>query len=116
MKADGLRAAGAPGKVPLPGRSSLSLSTFARVRNTCLAMHNSLRFSSPDFQTCHIADSPRSAGHEVALDAGLEICAAAVRQPNTIYNLSLSPVAACHRCVANEMSSQAGWSKSGRGG
>jgi hypothetical protein len=97
MKADGLRDAGAPGKAPLPGRSSLSLSTSAPVRNACLAMHNPLRFSSQDFQTCHIADSPRSVGREVALDAGLEICAVAVRQRNSVYNLRLSSVAACHR-------------------
>jgi hypothetical protein len=78
MKADGLRAAGAPEKAPLPGRSGLSLSTFARIRNNCLAMHNRLRFSSLDFQTCRTADSPTPAGREVALEVGLEICAAAV--------------------------------------
>jgi hypothetical protein len=97
MKVGGLRAAGAPGKAPLSGRSSLTVSTFPRIRNNCLAMHNGLHFSSVDFQTCRIADSPRLAGREVALEVGLEICAAAVRQRNSVYNLSLSSVAACHR-------------------
>jgi hypothetical protein len=35
-------------------------------------------FGSTDFQTCRIADSPKSAGREAALEVGLEICAAAV--------------------------------------
>ena len=60
-------------------------------------MHNTLRFSSVDFQTCRMADSPKSAGREAALEVGLEICAAAVRRHNAIYNLSLSSVAVCHR-------------------
>jgi hypothetical protein len=38
-------------------------------------MHKALRVSSPDFQTCRIADPPKSAGREAALEAGLEICA-----------------------------------------
>jgi hypothetical protein len=53
--------------------------------------------SSLDFQTCRIADSPKSAGREVALEVGLETCAATVRRGDLTHNLSLSLVASCHR-------------------
>jgi len=46
------------------------------------------------------ADFPKSAGREAALEVGLEICAAAVRRCNSVYNLSLSSVAACHRWIS----------------
>jgi hypothetical protein len=39
--------------------------------------HSLAVFGSLDFQTCRITDSPKSAGREVALEVGLEICAAA---------------------------------------
>jgi len=54
-------------------------------------------FNSVDFQTCRLADSPRSAGREAALEVGLETCAAAVRRRDLTHNLSLSFVASCHR-------------------
>ncbi len=55
MKAERLMAAGAPGKAPLPGWSSLTLSTV-RVRNNRVAMHNIVGANSVDFQTCRLAD------------------------------------------------------------
>jgi len=42
--------------------------------------------SSLDFQTCRITDSPKSAGREVALEVGLETCAAAVRPRDVTHN------------------------------
>jgi hypothetical protein len=81
MKAERTKAAGASGKTPLPGQSSLSLFSFARVRNDYVSMHDALRVSSPDFQTCRIADSPKSAGRKAALEVGLEIWAATGTQP-----------------------------------
>jgi hypothetical protein len=68
--------AGAPEKAPLPGQSSLGLLPFAAARNNPVEIHETLRLTSPDFQTCRKADSPKSAGREAALEAGLEICAA----------------------------------------
>jgi hypothetical protein len=65
-------------------------------QNDSVAMHEALRVSSPDFQTCRIADTPESAECEAALEVGLEICAAAVGQRIT-HNFSLSLVASCHR-------------------
>ena len=108
--------AGAPGKAPLLAQSSLSLSTFARVRNNGVAIHEALRvyrtahspsrtgidhslavFGSLDFQTCRLADSSKSAGREAALEVGLETWAATVRQRGLTHSLSLSLVASCHR-------------------
>ncbi len=40
---------------------------------------------------------PNSAGREVALEVGLETCAAAVRRRDLTHSLSLSFVASCHR-------------------
>ena len=68
---------GRGGTAPLLGLSSLTLPTFARARNNRVAMHNTLRVSSVDFQTCRMIDSPKSAGREAALEVGLETCAAA---------------------------------------
>ena len=97
MKGRDDKAQGRGGTAPLLAQSSLSLSTFARARNNRVAMHEALRvyrtahspsqtginhslavFGSLDFQTCRIADSPKSAGREAALEVGLETCAAAV--------------------------------------
>ena len=54
-------------------------------------------FNSVDFQTCRLADSPKSAGREAALEVGLETCATMGRRRDFTYNLSLSLVASCHR-------------------
>jgi hypothetical protein len=54
-------------------------------------------FNSVDFQTCRLADPPKSAGREAALEGGLETCAAMVRLRDRTHNLSLSLVASCHR-------------------
>jgi hypothetical protein len=104
------------GTAPLPAESNLTLSTFVHARYNRVAMPEALCvcraanspsrpgdnhcltvFGSLDFQTCRIADSPKSAGREVALEVGLEICAAAVRRRDLTHNLSLSFVASCHR-------------------
>jgi len=66
--------------------------------------HSLTVFGSLDFQTCRLADAPKSAGHEAALEVGLETCAAAVRRHDFTHNLSLSLVASCHRCAADETS------------
>ena len=116
MKGKDHKAQGRGGTAPLLGQSSLSLSTFARARNNRVAMHEALRvyraahspsqtginhslavFGSLDFQTCRIADSPKSAGREAALEVGLETCAATVRRGDLAHNLSLSLVASRHR-------------------
>ena len=116
MKGKDHKAQGRGGTAPLLAQSSLSLSTFARARNNRVAMHEALRvyrtahspsrtginhslavFSSLDFQTCRIADSPKSAGREAALEVGLETWAATVRRRDLTHSLSLSLVASCHR-------------------
>jgi hypothetical protein len=116
MKGKDHKAQGRGGTAPLLGQPSLSLSTFARARNNRVAMHEALRvyrtahspsrtginhslavFGSLDFQTCRLADSPKSAGREAALEVGLETCAAAVRRRDFTHNLSVSFVASCHR-------------------
>ena len=93
------------GTAPLLGQSSLTRPTFARARNNRVAMHEALRvyrtahsasrtgdnhsltvFGSLDFQTCRLADSPKSAGREAALEVGLETCAAAVRPRDVTHN------------------------------
>jgi len=99
MKREKLRAAGAPGKAPLLGQRNAGVSSLSRVEYAC-GMHEALcvypKASSPssrtrdnhcltvfgslDFQTCRIADSPKSAGREAALEVGLETCAAAVKR------------------------------------
>ena len=105
MKGKDHKAQGRGGTAPLLEQSSLSLSTFARARNNCVAMHEALRvyrtanspsrtgdnhsltvLGSLDFQTCRIADSPKSAGREAALEVGLETCAAAVRPRDVTHN------------------------------
>jgi hypothetical protein len=110
------KAQGRGGTAPLLGQSSLTLSTFARVRNNRVAMHEALRvyrtahspsrtrdnhsltvFGSLDFQTCRIADSSKSAGREAAPAVGLEICAAAGVAWHLTHNLSLSFVNSCQR-------------------
>jgi hypothetical protein len=79
----------------MAGSRVSTLPTFAHARNDRVAMQEVLRvcgmvnspsrtgdnhsltvFGSLDFQTCHLADSPRSAGREAALEVGLETCAA----------------------------------------
>ena len=75
MKAESLRAAGAPREAPLSGQSNLTLPRFKCACHNPVVMHKTLRVSSPDFQTCRIADPPKSAGREAALEVGLEICA-----------------------------------------
>lgn len=80
IKAKRLTTAGAPGKAPLPGRLAPSPFSFAHARNNRVAMHEPLRYGSPDFQTCRIADSPKSAGRKAALEVGLEICATSDEQ------------------------------------
>ena len=116
MKGRDHKAQGRGGTAPLLGQSSLTLPTFAYARNNRVAMHEVLRvyrtanspsrtgdnhsltvFGSLDFQTCRLADSPKSAGREAALEVGLETCAAAVRRRDLTHNLSLSLVASCHR-------------------
>jgi hypothetical protein len=105
MKERDHKAQGRTGTAPLLAQSSLSLSTFARARNNRVAMHEAFRvyrtanspsriginhslavFGSLDFQTCRIADSPKSAGREAALEVGLETCAAAVRPRDVTHN------------------------------
>lgn len=73
--AKSLTTAGAPEKAPLPERLAPTLSGFARARSNHVAMHEPLRYGSPDFQTCRIADLPKSAGRKAALEVGLETCA-----------------------------------------
>ncbi len=116
MKGKDHKAPGRGGTAPLPGQSSLTLPIFERARNNRVAMHEVLRvcpttnsrsrtrnnrsltvFGSLDFQTCRIADSPKSAGREAALEVGLETRAATVRRGDLTYNSSLSFVASCHR-------------------
>jgi len=48
--------------------------------------HSLTVFGSLDFQTCRLADSPKSAGREAALEVGLETCAAAVRPRDVTHN------------------------------
>jgi hypothetical protein len=105
MKGKDHKAQGRTGTAPLLAQSSLSLSTFARARNNGVGMHEAVRvyrtadsslriginhslaiFGSLDFQTCRIADSPKSAGREAALKVGLETCAAAVRSRDVTHN------------------------------
>ena len=105
MKRRDYKAQGRDGTAPLLAQSSLSLSIFAPARNNRVAMHEALRvyrtahspsrtginhslavFGSLDFQTCRIADSPKSAGREAALEVGLETCAAAVRPRDVTHN------------------------------
>jgi hypothetical protein len=100
----------------MAGSRVSTLPTFAHARNDRVAMHEALRVcgvpNSPsrtgenhsltvvgslDFQTRRLADDPRSAGREAALEVGLETCAAAVRRRDLTHNLSLSFVASCHR-------------------
>ena len=107
MKGKDHKAQGRGGTAPLLAQSSLSLSTFARARNNRVAMYEALRvyrtahslavFGSLDFQTCRIADSPKSAGREAALAVGLETWAATVRRRDLTHSLSLSLVASCYR-------------------
>ncbi len=116
MKGKDHKAQGRVGTAPLLAQSSLTFPTFARARNNRVMMHEAFRvyrtadsslriginpsltvFGSLDFQTCRIADSPKSAGREAALEVGLETCAAAVRRRDLTHSLSLSLVASCHR-------------------
>ena len=116
MKGKDHKAQGRGGTAPLLAQSGLTLPTFARARNNRVAMHEALRvyrtahspsqtginhslavFGSLDFQTCRIAESPKSAGREAALEVGLETCAATVRRRDLTHSLSLSLVASCHR-------------------
>jgi hypothetical protein len=59
--------------------------------------HSLTVFGSLDFRTYRLADSPKSAGREAALEVGLETCAAAVSRRYLTDNLRLSFVASCHR-------------------
>ena len=59
--------------------------------------HSQGVLGSADFQTCRMADSPKSAGREAALEVRLETWAAAVRRRDLTHSLSLSLVASCHR-------------------
>ena len=43
-------------------------------------------FGSLDFQTCRLANSPKSAGREAALEVSLETCAVAVRPRDVTHN------------------------------
>lgn len=116
MKGRDYKAQGRGGTAPLLGQSSLTLPTFAYARNTRVTMHEVLCFyrtansrsrtgdnhsltvfGSLDFQTRRLADSPKSAEREAALEVGLETWAAAVRRRDLTHNLSLSLVASCHR-------------------
>jgi len=116
MKGKDHKAQGRTGTAPLLAQSSLSLSTFARARNNRVAMHEALGvygtahspsrtgdnhslavFGSLDFQTCRIADSPKSAGREAAPEVGLETWAATVSRRDLTHSLSLSLVASCQR-------------------
>jgi hypothetical protein len=116
MKGNDHKAQGRGGTAPLLGQPSLTFPTFAHARNNRVAMQEVLRvcraanspsltgddhslavFGSLDFQTCRLADAPKSAGREAALEAGLEICAATVTRRDFTHNLSLSLVASCHR-------------------
>ena len=99
MKGKDHKAQGRDGTAPLLGQSSLTLPTFACARNNRVAMHEALCvyrttnspsrtgdnhslavFGSLDFQTCRIADSPKSAGREAAPEVGLETWAATARR------------------------------------
>src|SRR6266540_5734692 len=114
MKGRTTKRRGAAGQRPCRGESSLTLPTFAHARNNRVAMHEVLRVCGPenppsrtgddhsltvlgslDFQTCHLADSPKSARREATLEVGLETCAATVRRHDLTHNLSLSFVASC---------------------
>src|SRR5207248_4354087 len=106
MKGKDHKAQGRDGTAPLPGQSSLTFTTFTRARNSGVAMQGGLRVcrtangasrGSLDFQTCRIADVPKSAGREAAPEVGLEICAATVSRGYVTDNLRLSFVASCHR-------------------
>src|SRR5438045_9782846 len=99
-------AGGRGGTAPLLGQSTLTFTTFTRARNDRVAMQGGLRVcrtanaasrGSLDFQTCRIADVPKSAAREAAPEVGLEICAATVSRGDVTDNLRLSLVASCHR-------------------
>jgi hypothetical protein len=110
------KAQGRGGTAPLLGQSNLAMPIFVRARNNRVAMHEAFRvcrtakspwrtgnnhslaaFRSVDFQTCRLADSPKSAEREAALEVGLETYPAAVMRRDLTHNLSLSLVASCHR-------------------
>jgi hypothetical protein len=58
--------------------------------------HSQGVLGSADFQTCRMADSPKSAGREAAPRGGFgNLCCGRRRDPT--HNLSLSLVASCHR-------------------
>jgi hypothetical protein len=110
------RAAGASGKAPLLGERNANMSSLSRVEKDREVMeevlgvcrmpksasrtdgdHSQGVLGSADFQTCRMADSPKSAGREAALEVGLETWAATVRRRDLTHSLSLSLVASCHR-------------------
>jgi hypothetical protein len=57
MRGKDHKAQGRDGTAPLLGQSSPTFPIFERARNNRVAMHNVLRLSSVDFQTCRLADS-----------------------------------------------------------
>jgi hypothetical protein len=98
MKRKKVRAAGARGKAPLPGKRIADMSSLLRVEKNQAAMDEivlSCRMADPrsrtrdaysqaisssvDFQARRLANSLISAGREAAPEVGLEICAAAIR-------------------------------------
>ena len=105
MKREKPRTAGASGKAPLLGERNADTSSLSRVEKDRTVMDEVLRvcpmsnsasrtggdhsqgvLGSADFQTCRLADSPKSAGREAALEVGLETCAAAVRPRDVTHN------------------------------
>ena len=120
MKGKDHKAQGRAGTAPLLGQSSLTLPTFARARNNRVAMHEALRvyrttnspsrtgdnhslavFGSLDFQTCRIADSPKSAGVKRRPRwVWKPVLRRSVRRRDLTHSLSLSLVASCHRQIS----------------
>jgi hypothetical protein len=97
MKGTRLKSAAALAKAPLPGQSTVAMTSLPPARNNWASIHepfgfrhranSSWRFgrnvsqsdvSSLDFQTCRSRPPEKSTGREAAPEAGLEICAAAL--------------------------------------
>jgi|SRR4029077_674968 len=105
------RAAGAPGKAPLLGERNADMSILSRVEQHGEVIDEVLRvyrmsnsasrtgsdhsqgvLGSADFQTCRMADSPKSAGREAAPRGGFGnlCCGAQAAQSNSQLEFVIS--------------------------